>query len=230
MIRKLGLSACLLLIIGLWIICPIIVTRWYGIPKEPGSFGDIFGAVNALFAGLAFFGIIVTILLQRLELQQNTVELRNSATALGEQVMLMRLSAKLSALPELIQQEKLRLWTIDKKRFKDAPNEAFTSEQLSRLIEEQKKDLVDNRVRAEAIKTKLSAMKQEDYDTHAAAIYGEPTPWDILHNEQDRRMTAIQVMEASIPTLDRLHKYVKELDTVYGEIDSRSHEPTNINA
>ncbi len=38
-----------------------------------GTFGDMFGAVNALFSGLAFVGLIVAILLQRqeLELQRN---------------------------------------------------------------------------------------------------------------------------------------------------------------
>ncbi|HWY09838.1 MAG TPA: hypothetical protein VN026_00865, partial [Bacteroidia bacterium] len=34
-----------------------------------GVFGDKFGAVNALFSGLAFAGIIFTILLQRKELE-----------------------------------------------------------------------------------------------------------------------------------------------------------------
>lgn len=41
-----------------------------------GSFGDKFGAVNSLFSGLAFAGVIFTILLQRreLEIQRNEVE------------------------------------------------------------------------------------------------------------------------------------------------------------
>lgn len=42
-----------------------------------GTFGDMFGAVNALFSGLAFVGIIFTIMLQRkeLELQRNELSL-----------------------------------------------------------------------------------------------------------------------------------------------------------
>lgn len=40
-----------------------------------GLFGDKFGAVNALFSGLAFAGIILTLLLQRRELSQSRSEL-----------------------------------------------------------------------------------------------------------------------------------------------------------
>lgn len=36
---------------------------------ERGTFGDQFGAVNALFSGLAFAGLIYTIILQRKDLK-----------------------------------------------------------------------------------------------------------------------------------------------------------------
>ena len=44
--------------------------------QERGQFGDLFGSVNALFAGLAFAGLIYAILLQRQELQLQREELR----------------------------------------------------------------------------------------------------------------------------------------------------------
>jgi hypothetical protein len=42
-----------------------------------GQFGDVFGAVNSLFSGLAFAGLIYTVFLQReeLALQRNELEL-----------------------------------------------------------------------------------------------------------------------------------------------------------
>lgn len=43
-----------------------------------GTFGDKFGAVNALFSGLAFSGIIFTILLQRKELELQRDELKST--------------------------------------------------------------------------------------------------------------------------------------------------------
>lgn len=45
---------------------------------ERGTFGDMFGAVNALFSGFALAGIILTILLQRKELQLQRKELRDT--------------------------------------------------------------------------------------------------------------------------------------------------------
>lgn len=43
---------------------------------ERGTFGDMFGSINALFSGLAFSGLIFTVLLQRQELQMQRHELR----------------------------------------------------------------------------------------------------------------------------------------------------------
>jgi len=45
-------------------------------PKEVGAFGDMYGGINALFSGLAFGGIILTIYLQRNELTLQRKELR----------------------------------------------------------------------------------------------------------------------------------------------------------
>lgn len=42
---------------------------------ERGQFGDMFGAVNALFSGLAFAGLIITLILQRRELELQRQEL-----------------------------------------------------------------------------------------------------------------------------------------------------------
>ena len=54
-----------------------------------GSFGDQFGAVNALFSGLAFTGLIYTIILQRrdLELQRHDLKLQRDELALTRKEM-----------------------------------------------------------------------------------------------------------------------------------------------
>lgn len=49
--------------------------------ERSGQYGDSFGAVNALFSGLAFVGVIVAILLQRQELQLQREELTKSVEA-----------------------------------------------------------------------------------------------------------------------------------------------------
>lgn len=89
-----------------------ILSTWEG----RGQFWDIFGALNTLFSGLAFAGIIYTVLLQRKELQlqreelmQTREELKRSADAqekselaLKEQINSMKLTAKLNALNSLV--------------------------------------------------------------------------------------------------------------------------------
>lgn len=58
-------------------------------PNWRGTFGDQFGAVNALFSGLAFAGLIYTIILQRrdLELQRNDLKLQREELALTRKEM-----------------------------------------------------------------------------------------------------------------------------------------------
>ena len=58
-------------------------------PDWRGTFGDQFGAVNALFSGLAFAGLIYTIILQRrdLELQRNDLKLQREELALTRKEM-----------------------------------------------------------------------------------------------------------------------------------------------
>ena len=54
-----------------------------------GTFGDQFGAVNALFSGLAFAGLIYTIILQRndLKLQRQDLKLQRKELQLNRQEM-----------------------------------------------------------------------------------------------------------------------------------------------
>lgn len=54
-------------------------------PTERGTFGDMFGGLNALFSGLAFAGIIYTILLQMTELKLQREELKQTREVLNDQ-------------------------------------------------------------------------------------------------------------------------------------------------
>lgn len=65
----------ILIIIILWVLTFFL--NQFGIDKnDEGVFGDKFGAVNALFSGFAFLGIIYTISLQRRELKLQRKELK----------------------------------------------------------------------------------------------------------------------------------------------------------
>lgn len=54
-------------------------------PSERGQFGDMFGATNALFSGLAFAGLIITLILQRKELGLQRDELEETRKELRNQ-------------------------------------------------------------------------------------------------------------------------------------------------
>jgi len=49
----------------------LIISNW----DDRGTFGDTFGAINALFSGFAFAGIVYTIILQKKELELQRLEL-----------------------------------------------------------------------------------------------------------------------------------------------------------
>lgn len=70
------------ILVGLCVIAVLLwLANWYLVSEyvpskaEQGQFGDMFGAVNALFTALAFAGLIYTVLLQRdqLALQQKDI-------------------------------------------------------------------------------------------------------------------------------------------------------------
>jgi hypothetical protein len=57
------------------VIFPFSVNYFFNNWQNSGTFGDTFGALNALFSGLALAGVIVTILIQRSELKHQRTEL-----------------------------------------------------------------------------------------------------------------------------------------------------------
>jgi len=102
------------LVIGLWLLSYYFLKDLS--QTERGTFGDMFGGINSLFSGLAFAGIILTILLQRKELSLQRQELvhtreelsrtadaqEKSEIALNRQAENLKISAKLSALSTLL--------------------------------------------------------------------------------------------------------------------------------
>ena len=82
------------------ILIVIVITLWAGSgfilhnAENRGSFGDMFGAINALFSGLAFAGIIYAILLQRKELSLQRHELSLTRRELARSARAQELSEK----------------------------------------------------------------------------------------------------------------------------------------
>jgi hypothetical protein len=84
----------------------LVVSGW----QERGQFGDMFGAANTLFSGLAFTALVYALLLQRTELGlQRTelsltrAELSKQSEAQTQQAQTALRAAKISALGALLQ-------------------------------------------------------------------------------------------------------------------------------
>ncbi len=56
-------------IVGLWLKVPQCLGEGLKPAEEKGTFGDSFGSVNALFTGLAFAGLVFSILLQQRQIR-----------------------------------------------------------------------------------------------------------------------------------------------------------------
>jgi len=64
------------IVVGLWYGSTVYMASIYASLGDRGVAGDQFGAINALFSGLAFAGLITTLLLQRKELEMQREELK----------------------------------------------------------------------------------------------------------------------------------------------------------
>ncbi|MEM1223439.1 MAG: hypothetical protein AAGH40_11840, partial [Verrucomicrobiota bacterium] len=83
-----------LLVVGLWSASGFVLYN----SESRGTFGDMFGAVNALFSGLAFAFLIYTIFLQKEELSLQRNELKLTRSEIAEQKEIMRVQGKSMAL------------------------------------------------------------------------------------------------------------------------------------
>jgi hypothetical protein len=123
---KRAIKIRIIAIIGVLFIIGILVVNYFllvNMDKDRGSYGDMFGLANAVFSGLAFLGIIVTILMQsdeltlqrreleltRQELELTRSELTRTATAqeesqkaLDRQANNLKISAEITALNGII--------------------------------------------------------------------------------------------------------------------------------
>lgn len=76
---------------------------------KAGVFGDSFGVLNALFSGLAFAGVIITMLLQKEQLELQLKELIENREQFARSATAQEDAAKLSALSALLIEYKQQL-------------------------------------------------------------------------------------------------------------------------
>lgn len=89
-IKKKNYHVCLGIVLFV-VVVALFIAGWYYVDgissyeEVRGQFGDKFGAVNALFSGLAFAGLIYTIILQHDELGCQREELANNRAEMKQQ-------------------------------------------------------------------------------------------------------------------------------------------------
>jgi hypothetical protein len=124
-----------------WLVYAFLLYKLSGDWSHRGAFGDMFGAINALFSGLAFAGIIFTILLQREELKLQREELKLTRTELtrtasaqeasqkelSKQAETLQITAQINAINTLI--------GVYQERLKARQSTPESREQLSLNIE-----------------------------------------------------------------------------------------------
>lgn len=84
-----------LTVVLVWFLYPTLAPKLMGV-QSYNELAGMFGGLEALFAGLAFAGVIVAIFLQMEELRQTREEMERSADALTEQVQLMAQTAEIT--------------------------------------------------------------------------------------------------------------------------------------
>jgi hypothetical protein len=89
-------------VVALWLSSLWLIIWCFNDWPSRGQFGDLFGAVNALFSGLAFAGLIYTILLQKEELTKTQAELDESKNMQVTNLKLVRLNSLVSAYTTIL--------------------------------------------------------------------------------------------------------------------------------
>jgi hypothetical protein len=118
---------------ALWIACTLAIYWLFPDWQTRGTAGDSFGAVNALFSGLAFAGVIYALNLQRKELKYQREEMLATRRVSEAQLAEMRTSRELLAQPLPIPE--IELLRIERPRLFYSPPEDEHSAQSRYLID-----------------------------------------------------------------------------------------------
>lgn len=97
----------------LWALSFVVACGYWTIGNisEAGTFGDSFGAINALFSGLAFAGVVIALVIQTKELQLARLERREaleSQKEIARQAFFSSLAASANAWAMLAEQQHFR--------------------------------------------------------------------------------------------------------------------------
>lgn len=97
--------------IGLWLVSGLFIYSTWG--EDSGMIGDMFGSINALFSGLALFGIIISILIQQEELRLQRIEVKQTRDEFYANRLTNILFKQLESLHEEVLKRKFNVAAIN---------------------------------------------------------------------------------------------------------------------
>lgn len=144
-----------LAVIGLWAMSYVAIESLFPTISERGQFGDQYGAVNALFSGLAFAGVIIAIWLQRkdLELQRDELRLQREEMAASREQLAAQAAAQRGAVLATLAQLKISM----------LQTEVAAIEMRSQAVAHFARDTHGDQIqaKADAMKTMINALENE---------------------------------------------------------------------
>jgi len=143
-----GLLLLLTSIFIVWLVCVILLAWSLDVAgksiDDAGMWGDSTGALNTLFSGFAFAGVIWAIKLQRDELRETREQLKGQKENLGKQVVTMQ-----SQAADNLFFQRLRLFTEGHKQmhngFLHGRSGLEAIQEFIRAYEKERHDALDNR-------------------------------------------------------------------------------------
>ncbi|MCK7590607.1 putative phage abortive infection protein [Subsaxibacter sp. CAU 1640] len=113
--------------------------------EQRGIFGDMFGAVNAAFSGLAFAGIIISLYLQRIDLKNQFEEIQQTNKEFkiqNDTLQLQKFENQYYKMIELhrgnVQEMKISFFDFQKVPYQDATGHGYRAQEFLRDIDGRK--------------------------------------------------------------------------------------------
>lgn len=104
-------AALVLFILVLWIGSSLYITENFH-EDNWGIFGDMFGAINALFSGLAFAGVVVALILQRADLKVQQELLKESVRNMSAQTAALQAQLETAREANEIERRRYRMESL----------------------------------------------------------------------------------------------------------------------
>lgn len=127
------LTILIIAVLAIQVIFGLMIFLSLGSWQDRGTFGDMFGAVNTLFSGLAFAGVIYAIILQKKELALQRQELEETRGELARTASAQEKSEKALADQVRVAAAAARLTTLNSLKIELEKN-------INEVVDEQKKN------------------------------------------------------------------------------------------